>query len=67
MYFDSLHALLTMDGHGAYVWTAYLVTLVVIAAVLLAPLRRRQRCLRGLAAELRRAQAVAGGSVREQN
>ncbi len=56
MYFDSLHALLTMEGHGVYVWTAYLLTIVVIAAALLGPLRRRKRFLLQLAAELKRAQ-----------
>ena len=62
MYFDSLHALLVMEGHGVYVWMAYLVTVVVIAAVLIVPLRRRQRFLVRLAAELRRAQAVPGAN-----
>ena len=64
MYFDSLHALLTMDGHGVYVWTAYLVTVAVIATVLLAPVRRRKRFLLQLAAELKRAQGMPGVSAR---
>jgi heme exporter protein D len=58
MYFDSLHAALTMDGHGVYVWTAYGVTTMVIAAVLFFPLRRRRRLLRQLATELKRAQGA---------
>jgi len=66
MYFDSLHALLTMDGHGAYVWTAYGVTILVIVAALCAPLRRRRRFLLQLGAELKRAQGVAVGSTREE-
>ncbi|MEZ5573351.1 MAG: heme exporter protein CcmD [Halioglobus sp.] len=56
MYFDSLHAVLTMEGHGAYVWTAYLVSVTVIVLVLIAPLRRRRRTLAQLAGELRRNQ-----------
>lgn len=60
MYFDSLQALLTMDGHGVYVWTAYLVTVVVVALVLLAPLRRKKRFLRQLSSELKRAQDAPG-------
>ncbi len=64
MYFDSLHALLTMEGHGAYVWTAYLVTTMVIATVLLAPLRRRRHFLVQLAAELKRAKGASGTSTR---
>jgi heme exporter protein D len=62
MYFDSLHALLVMEGHGVYVWMAYLVTLVVIALVLIVPQRRRRQFLVQLAAELRRAQAAPGAS-----
>lgn len=63
MYFDSLHALLTMDGHGFYVWTAYLVTLVVVALTLISPLRRRKRFLQQLAAELKRNQGAPGGGA----
>lgn len=56
MYFDSLQALVSMDGHGFYVWTAYAVTLLVVAAVLMAPLQRKKRILRQLSGELKRAQ-----------
>ena len=56
MYFDSIGAMLSMDGHGAYVWSAYLITVVVVAALLLAPRRRRRKCLRALAGELKRQQ-----------
>jgi heme exporter protein D len=66
MYFDSLHALLAMDGHGVYVWTAYGVTGLVIAVGLLAPLRRRKRFLLQLAAELKRAKVAPGVSTRQQ-
>jgi len=54
MYFDDVHAVLTMGGHGGYVWTAYLVSAAVIVLLLLAPLRRRKRTLAQLAGELKR-------------
>ena len=54
MYFDSLGALLAMDGHGPYVWAAYGITLLVLALVLSAPGRRRRRLLRDVRGELRR-------------
>ena len=54
MYFDSLEALLLMDGHGPYVWAAYGLTLLVLSLVLAAPGRRRRRLLRELRGELRR-------------
>ena len=66
MYFDSLHAVLTMQGHGGYVWTAYLVTVVVIVGMLLAPMRRRTRLLRQLSGELRRAQRAQGVRATEE-
>ena len=62
MYFDSLDALLQMDGHGAYVWSAYAITLVVIVFMLLLPARRKKRFLRQLSAELRRSQGGASHS-----
>jgi len=65
MYFDSLQAALTMEGHGTYVWTAYLVTAVVIIAVLVVPLRRRRRFLLQLGAQSKRAQGPRPGPVGE--
>ncbi len=62
MYFDSVHALLTMDGHGVYVWSAYLVTIAVIATTLLAPRYRHKRLLQQLAAELKRTKGAHGAS-----
>ena len=56
MYFDSLSALLVMEGHGVFVWSAYAISIAVVIALLLAPGRRQRRLLRGLAAELRRQQ-----------
>ena len=56
MYFHSIGAALAMDGHGAYVWSAYAVTLLVLAWLLTAPGRRRRRLLRQLDGELKRRQ-----------
>jgi len=60
MYFDSIEALLNMNGHGGYVWAAYLISIVVIAAILIAPVRRRKNILQQLAGELKRKQAEPG-------
>jgi len=54
MYFDSVAAALTMDGHGPYVWSAYAITLIVIAVLVLSPIIRKRRLLRELRGELRR-------------
>jgi heme exporter protein D len=54
MYFDSLSAALSMDGHGGYVWAAYLLTVCVLGFILLLPRRRQRRVLRQLAGEIKR-------------
>ena len=54
MYFDSLAAALAMNGHGAYVWAAYGLTVIVLALILVLPARRRTRLLKRLAAEQKR-------------
>lgn len=41
MKFDSFAALLSMDGHGGYVWAAYGITLLVIVINLWWPRRIR--------------------------
>ena len=48
MYFDSVHAALWMNGHGIFVWSAYGITLLVLAQLLLWPWSRRRRLLREL-------------------
>ncbi|MFV0277289.1 MAG: heme exporter protein CcmD [Parahaliea sp.] len=54
MYFDTLHAALVMDGHGAFVWSAYAITILVLLILLLTPVLRARRVRRELAGELRR-------------
>lgn len=54
MYFESIDALLRMDGHGVFVWSAYAITAVVVVLLLIAPRRRQRRLLTELAGELRR-------------
>jgi len=45
MYFDSLRDLWNMSGHGAYVWTAYGIVLLVMVLLVREPLRRHRRLL----------------------
>ena len=40
---DRLSAFLAMGGYGGYVWTAYLVAVVVLAALLVASLRSARK------------------------
>jgi len=61
MYFDNLHDLLAMGGHGGYVWAAYGVTFLVIVFMLAVPARRGKRLLAQLGAEQKRARGRSGG------
>lgn len=57
MYFASYHDLLTMDGHGIYVWTAVLVTAVVLCGLLAAPIISRRTLLKEVSRDILREQA----------
>lgn len=41
--FDSLTDFMNMGGHGAYVWSAYAVSIVILAWLCAAPVRRRRK------------------------
>jgi heme exporter protein D len=45
MYFSTLRDLWLMDGHGAYVWSAYAVVMVLLLALLRIGLVRQRRVL----------------------
>ena len=48
MYFDSLQAALAMDGHGVYVWTVVVVSVLVCAGLLVVPARSARRFIADL-------------------
>lgn len=54
MYFDSFAALLAMGKHGAYVWSAYGLSLAVLAVNVALPILARRRYLQDEARRLRR-------------
>lgn len=45
MQFDSLQALITMDGHGAYVWSSYAAFALVIMALVAVTVFQRRRII----------------------
>jgi heme exporter protein D len=63
MYFDSVDALLAMDGHGPYVWSVYLLVLAVLGWLVLAPWLAHRRLRRDI---LRRARRDAATAVMEE-
>jgi heme exporter protein D len=55
MYFDSIAAVMDMDGHGVYVWLAYAITVVLLFWLFWVPARQlRVRKLWLVAEEQRR-------------
>lgn len=54
MYFDSLEALLHMNGHGTYVWSVYLIATLVVTLLVVIPIKRKRRALQTLAPEITR-------------
>lgn len=56
--FASLSDFLTMSGHGAFVWASYMVTLLAIIYLLVAPIMGSRQKL----AQLRKQQRIAQGS-----
>ena len=56
MQFDSVSEAITMGGHGAYVWSAYAIALVVVGISLLRPWLVTRRLKRVIRQELSRKQ-----------
>jgi heme exporter protein D len=54
MYFDSLAAVMYMEGHGIYVWSAYAITFVLLSWLLWAPAQRLRKRKRWIIAEAHR-------------
>ena len=64
--FDSFQQMLEMAGHGPYVWTAVLVSLVVMAWLLVRPLQLHRANLKSIARQLRREQRRRGAGEEKQ-
>lgn len=57
MYFASFQDLLTMDGHGIYVWSAVIISLVVLGWLVVAPILSRRALLKEIARDILRERA----------
>lgn len=55
--FESFADFLAMNGHGPYVWAAYGVALLVLAALVAAPVIRQKKLRREFARQLRQEEA----------
>lgn len=45
MYFENFTALIHMDGHGAFVWSAYAITFIVLTTLVISPMVKKRRFL----------------------
>lgn len=48
MYFDSLQQLIFMDGHGIYVWSAFIISLTVMLGLVIKPLCQKKQELKNI-------------------
>ena len=65
MQFESLTALWEMGGHGAYVWSAYAISIFTLIAIIVVPVQRSRRIVAEIrAGEQRRiARAQSAASI----
>ena len=56
MYFENFAALIYMDGHGAFVWSAYTITLIVLISLVVMPLMKKKQFIKQQRMQLRREQ-----------
>ena len=66
MYFASFQDLLTMDGHGIYVWSTVIVTLLIMIWLLVAPILSRRALLKEVARDILRERARQTSSTSTQ-
>ena len=66
MYFASFQDLLTMDGHGIYVWSTVIVTLLIMIWLLVAPILSRRALLKEVARDILRERARQTSSTNTQ-
>lgn len=63
--FDSLNDFLYMQGHGVFVWTAYVLAAVVMGWLIVSPWLQQRRLRQRIQRQYRREQAPAQTSLRE--
>ena len=62
-YFDTFAAALNMNGHGAYVWSAYFIVTVAIITLLVLPRIKERNVIARIAGELKRQEDRQAPSV----
>ncbi|MFK8048045.1 MAG: heme exporter protein CcmD [Halioglobus sp.] len=65
-YFDNFAAAMTMDGHGGYVWSAYIIVIVAIVLLLILPRIKERKVIARILGELKRQESQVDPAVRKQ-
>lgn len=66
MYFANFQDLLSMDGHGIYVWSAVIISLIVLVWLIVAPILTRRALLKEVARDIMRERARQSSSANNQ-
>ncbi|MBL4567883.1 MAG: heme exporter protein CcmD [Porticoccus sp.] len=55
--FENINDFIQMGGHGYYVWSAYLISLIALAWLVISPLVRRKQFMKEIARQQQRERA----------
>ena len=53
MYFDSLQQLMSMNGHGVFVWSSFAIPAVVMIGLIVIPLKQKQAAMRNIKLQIK--------------
>ena len=53
MYFDSLQQLMSMNGHGIYVWSSFAISAVVMIGLIVIPLKQKQAAMKNIELQIK--------------
>jgi heme exporter protein D len=65
MYFDSLQQLVFMDGHGIYVWSAFIISLTVMVGLVVKPLCQNKQEFKNIQLYIRLQQVNQAAAQKE--
>lgn len=65
MYFDSLQQLVFMDGHGIYVWSAFIISLTVMVGLVVKPLCQNKQEFKNIQLHIRLQQVNQAAAQKE--
>ena len=65
MYFDSLQQLIFMDGHGVYVWSAFIISIIVMLGLVIKPLCQKKQELKNIQLHIKLQQVNQAATQKE--